>query len=368
MTYRSGRRPLRRGFTLIELLVVIAIIGVLIGLLLPAVQAAREAARRAQCTNNLKQIALALANYESANGSYPPGFCLQATAGNHSDAAGHLVRILPFMELSTIYNACNFNIQMYSDENATITGTAVNTLWCPSDGPIVNFKYTYPAGAVMNGPMPMTYSSYAGCNGYWPTFSSVPAKSAQVNGIFTYLGFPPGNPITISGNSLAGRPSLQPVRISEVTDGLSSTICYGEHAHGLYSKQPDAMGNTDFNDWNWWVSGNMGDTIFTTFFPLNPHKKVGTFYDTGGNAIQGDSLVVSASSFHPGGANFAFLDGSVHFIKESVDTWTINPATGLPPNVTYASPIYTILPGTRVPVYQALSSRNGGEIINASDF
>src|SRR5437879_2155694 len=91
-----GRR--RRGFTLIELLVVITIIAVLVGLLLPAVQSAREAALRMGCTNNLKQIALAMANYESANGSLPPGGCWQAYAGDYSDAAGHLVRIAPFLE------------------------------------------------------------------------------------------------------------------------------------------------------------------------------------------------------------------------------------------------------------------------------
>src|SRR5689334_23037594 len=102
-----------RGFTLIELLVVIAIIAVLIALLLPAVQSAREAAHRAECMNNLKQLALALANYELANSSYPPGACLQAYAGDHEDGAGHLVRIASYLEQSPISNATNLNLPMY---------------------------------------------------------------------------------------------------------------------------------------------------------------------------------------------------------------------------------------------------------------
>src|SRR5258708_19058877 len=104
-----ARRAREAGFTLIELLVVIAIISVLIGLLLPAVQSAREAARRIQCTNNLKQIILAAFNYESANGSLPPGYCWQAYAGNYTDAAAHLVRIAPYLEQSGIFNAMNFS-------------------------------------------------------------------------------------------------------------------------------------------------------------------------------------------------------------------------------------------------------------------
>src|SRR6516165_6342501 len=121
---RGGAR--QRGFTLIELLVVIMIIGILIGLLLPAVQAAREAARRIQCTNNLKQVALALHNYESTNGSLPPGFCWQAYAGDYTDGPGHLVRIAPYLEQAPIANAMNFSLPMYCDQNTTVAGTALN--------------------------------------------------------------------------------------------------------------------------------------------------------------------------------------------------------------------------------------------------
>src|SRR5262249_16067311 len=115
-----SRAMRRRGFTLIELLVVIAIIAVLIALLLPAVQAAREAPRRSQCTNNLKQIGLALHNYHSTNGAFPPGALIRyllgnpsSTSYNNGDCSAH-VRLLPFMEQSALYNAANMNFGFFN--------------------------------------------------------------------------------------------------------------------------------------------------------------------------------------------------------------------------------------------------------------
>src|SRR5262249_45087296 len=130
----------RRGFTLIELLVVIAIIAVLIALLLPAVQAAREAARRMQCVNNLKQIGLAIANYESSNGCLPPTD--HATTYNAGSANANdfrmKVRILPFMEQAPLYNAFNQSFEYNLVWNGTCSSTMVTTYLCPSDGTIVN--------------------------------------------------------------------------------------------------------------------------------------------------------------------------------------------------------------------------------------
>jgi prepilin-type N-terminal cleavage/methylation domain-containing protein/prepilin-type processing-associated H-X9-DG protein len=369
---RPDRKP---GFTLIELLVVISIIAVLVGLLLPAVQSAREAARRLQCTNNLKQIILALLNYESANGSFPPGACWQAYAGNYSDAPGHLVRIAAYLEQTPIANAMNFSIPMYYSANTTVCGTGLNVLWCPSDGSIVNRSYTYSAPATFDGgPLPMTYSSYAGNLGTWPDYGYVSSTSGgnqaalpEVNGILFQIGYPPGNPVTIYGTSFPGRPSISPVRMAGVTDGTSNTIAYGEHAHGLFSQTPDSNGITDSNDWNWWVSGNFGDTIFTTYFPMNPQRKLATGYYEGGDFIQGDVMVTAASSFHPGGANFAFCDGSVGFRKDTINSWTIDPKTGWPQGVMYEAGKYIAGPGA-IRVYQALSTRNGGEVISADDY
>jgi prepilin-type N-terminal cleavage/methylation domain-containing protein/prepilin-type processing-associated H-X9-DG protein len=350
----------RRGFTLIELLVVIAIISVLIALLLPAVQAAREAARRAQCANNLKQITLALHNYVSANDSLMPGYCEQLWADDtygydYWDAAGPLVRLTPYLDQTPIANAVNFSIPPYVMPNTTICATGLNVLWCPSDGSIVNLSYTYPAPYTFDGgPLPMTYSSYAGNMGMW-TYLGGSQRRALMNGLFQYIG-PPTN-------------GVAPVKLASVTDGTSNTIAFGEHAHGLFSRTPDSQGITDFYDWNWWVSGNYGDTLFTSFFPMNPQKRLQTGYS---NYNQGDDVVLAASSFHRGGCNFAFLDGSVRFLKESIDSWPLSPGSqgALIPNGWTQDPQGTFVAGprARVGVYQALSSRNGGEAISADSY
>ncbi len=152
-------RSSRRGFTLIELLVVIAIIAVLIALLLPAVQAAREAARRAQCVNNLKQLWLAVANYESTNGTYPS----ECIKGNPANACFSLLyswqtAILPYLEQPAAFNAINFNGQAgyNSVRNFTGFGVKINSLVCPSDTPQSNT----PAGEILNPQV-----SYAGVGG-----------------------------------------------------------------------------------------------------------------------------------------------------------------------------------------------------------
>ena len=130
------------GFTLIELLVVISIIGVLVGLLLPAVQSAREAARRIQCTNNLKQIVLATHSYADIWSTVPRGGFLQQisagsglydSAGNHYLSGGVFLGLLPYMEQRPLYNAMNFQLNIWTAINATVSATGINTLWCPSD-------------------------------------------------------------------------------------------------------------------------------------------------------------------------------------------------------------------------------------------
>jgi len=143
MHRRSGSRWIGRGFTLIELLVVIAIIAVLIALLLPAVQAAREAARRAQCVNNLKQLALATHNYIDGNQTFPMGYGLQWYPGGNKfiQHFGPFVAIAAYIEQGNAYNSLNQSVAIYIGENATINGIGLSVLWCPSDGNIVNLRY-----------------------------------------------------------------------------------------------------------------------------------------------------------------------------------------------------------------------------------
>jgi prepilin-type N-terminal cleavage/methylation domain-containing protein/prepilin-type processing-associated H-X9-DG protein len=379
--FRSLNRLTRpHGFTLIELLVVIAIISVLIALLLPAVQSAREAARRAQCANNLKQLALALMNYENGNGSFPMGFHYQLSPYDMSylDASGPMLQLAPFYEQSQIFNAYNSSLEMYCDAQFTVTGTGISTLWCPSDGSISGYRYVFQVGFMIpygNGAMPMTYSSYATNFGDWATgipyvSTDLRGRLSQANGITAAIGYPAAFPSPTGPPDSHAGVSISPVRISSITDGLSNTIALGERAHGLFSLTDNGGGdNSSFNDWNWWVSGNYGDTQFTEFYPINPQKKLSLEIGLG---IQSPDFIIGASSFHPSGANFAFCDGSVRFLKETIDCWQLvfNGTNELPVGVTYdpSVRIYVVTPGAKIGVYQALGSRNGGEVISADAY
>jgi prepilin-type processing-associated H-X9-DG protein len=153
------------------------------------------------------------------------------------------------------------------------------------------------------------------------------------------------------------------VTLASITDGTSNTLAFSERAHTLLDP-PSAV------SWNWWTSGNYGDTLFCTMYPMNPFRRLNglpadQFADSTGDDRHAPFLV-SASSLHPGGANFAFADGSVRFIKESIDSWTQDPATGIAAGLTFNPTGPYIEAGiVRRGVYQALSTRNGGEALSA---
>ena len=339
---RPRIRP--NGFTLIELLVVVSIIGLLVGLILPAVQAAREAARRLQCTNNLKQIALATHSYADSWSTLPRGGFLQQisagsglydSAGNPYLSGGVFLTLLPYMEQRPLFDAMNFHVNIFTAINATISATGIATLWCPSDYGTSDPQTLSDGDFYDPGSFTMNYTSYAGNFGTWH-MGWTPQYDNKLNGLFNADGA---------------------VRLIAVTDGLSNTMAFGEHARALLS--PD-----DRIEEHWWPSGYLADTLYVTLYPMNPQKSTRPTRRTSSTPT-----FSAASSQHPGGCNFAFLDGSVRFLKETIDCWKIDPATALPAGISFDSTgLVHVAPGMHFPVYQALSTRNCGEVISADAF
>jgi len=348
-------KNLRRGFTLIELLVVIAIIGVLIALLLPAVQQAREAARRIQCTNNLKQWALAAANYESSVGCYPMGMGIQVTARDPTSIwtnAGSFVSLTLYIEQQQLFNAINWSVNIYDYENTTINASGFSAMWCPSDNGVALSRMNNYVLTSGNPAYPMRYTSYAGCSGTWFLSQFNTCALQRQNGVLY---------------------ALSSTRLAECTDGTSNTMLFGEHAHSIMNQQSQT-------DWHWWTSGNYGDTLFSTYFPLNPQKRSKDL----GNLSGSTAYIEAGSSVHPGGVNFAMMDGSVKFLKDTIQSWTNDQSTGLPTGVTTTtctgtlpippftgprtSSVYNVGPLARLGVLQALSTRAGGEVVSSDAY
>jgi prepilin-type N-terminal cleavage/methylation domain-containing protein/prepilin-type processing-associated H-X9-DG protein len=361
---RPARKP--PGFTLIELLVVIAIIAVLIALLLPAVQAAREAARRAQCTNNLKQIALATHNYHDVNGAFPMGSPMNCDPlfGLWYESQSVFVSMLPQFEQQPLFNAVNFSRSIWTSPNSTIWSTGLSTLWCPSD-PGISRAFTYSNFSPDIPSLDVRFSSYSCCFGTW--------RAEPVDYAYQACGGPPiaANPtfqaIQSNGNGIFNYNISY--NMSANTDGTSNTLLFGEKANGKFSSVTSGVSSSrvvaDMNDYCWWASADKADTMFTTLYPMNPFNKI-TLANSGEYS---DSWVEPASSFHPGGANFAFADGSVRFLKDTIQTWTSNPAGGNPPGVTDTNGVFSLNAAVnQFGVHQKLSTRNGGEVVSSDAY
>jgi prepilin-type N-terminal cleavage/methylation domain-containing protein/prepilin-type processing-associated H-X9-DG protein len=339
----------RRGFTLIELLVVIAIIAVLIALLLPAVQAAREAARRSQCTNNLKQIGLAMSNYVSANVAVPPNCEDQNWVSNtpYANYSIH-VRLLPYMEQSTMYNAWNMVLparwssgnftQQAGNFQKSVLVTQVASLLCPSD-PWPGSSSTYNMSGQNRLVGACNYPPNLGLN---RRINSAPPGSMagnwKQNGPLYVLSDWDGANIgrTISVNSFIDGTSMTAI-FSEWVKGPSTV----PGANGLGMIYSSGLGVASFpTDWqvaqalatvnpttanqNWGWKGEwwaFGGTM--AYSHTNLPNRFAFAYTDGNDMVNGDggrsmSTLVNASSLHPGGVNVLFMDGSVHFIKSSI--------------------------------------------------
>jgi prepilin-type N-terminal cleavage/methylation domain-containing protein/prepilin-type processing-associated H-X9-DG protein len=312
----------RCGFTLIELLVVIAIIAVLIALLLPAVQAAREAARRIQCTNNLKQLGLALHGYHDANGAIPPN-----SGASPAPDFSMKARLLPWLEQAALFNSLNNSFGATSAQNTTAHNTNINAFLCPSDG---------------NRPDPVASST-----NYPNNVGVVRNASGALDGPAYKLNQPSDGP-TIS--------------FTNITDGLSMTVIFSEFIKGrnnlnelgpqnVYdSGVPETLGANPLTyaqacmkatnvvyaqkgiDWILDDCGKGGCYSHI----MTPNTKA-CWYGSGANT---DHTIVGASAYHSGGVNVTMMDGSVRFVKSSV----------------------------AATIWWGLATRAGGEIISADSF
>ena len=331
-------RSARHGFTLIELLVVIAIIAVLITLLLPAVQAAREAARRSQCTNNLKQIGLAMHNYLSTWGETLPNAGSRLGTSYPNDHSP-LARLLPYAEMGNLQNLIDFNLQMghpaVADlpvEVRTVASTVVSMFLCPSDPAQPTTSITYVSTAV----------KYAGTN------YAMNQSDGTNNGTTAAQTHPmnPGNGLCWVG---AG------TTLSQITDGTSNTLAFTESTRGdgtqkantapiqnvllyramggsdVYSVADTGTGQTtwDSRRLNSWLRGTIPEgPVMNGYLTPNSPKP---------DSISGSTKLTAARSYHSGGVNALLCDGSVRFLKNSVS----------------------------LPVYRGLWTRGGGEILSS---
>jgi prepilin-type processing-associated H-X9-DG protein len=310
----------------------------------------------------MKQLALAAMNYESSVNTFPMGDHVGRNWQNGGvirQDFGHFVGLTQFYEQGNIFNSLNTSVMIYMYPNSTVSGFGMSILWCPSDGIIAGLRYP---GAQGDGwdcsPIPMTYSSYAGNLGPLIYGWNDPCLG-NMQGTFAHTGD------TVGGAVVAGQTAsavFKPVTNASITDGTSNTFIYGEHSHSKAS-----VANGDIYGINWWTSGDYGDTTFSSIFP--PNYFLSEDQALAANAQpqivpRQSNFADSVTSSHPGGANFAFCDGSVRFIKNSINSWNTRAIT----TGSGSCGFNYNLNGQTYGVYQALSTRNGGEVISSDSY
>jgi prepilin-type N-terminal cleavage/methylation domain-containing protein/prepilin-type processing-associated H-X9-DG protein len=351
----------RGGFTLIELLVVIAIIAVLIALLLPAVQAAREAARRSQCTNNLKQIGLGMHNYHTATNSFPQGASKNAKDWpGDSDLVwsswGANALLLPYLEQQALYSAANFSwgINPYGDPcyrvNSTVSSTVVSGFICPSDANALRPNLNNYFASVGTTTDFMTVNCWGGIN---PS-----CKPTGATGVFAYFlsygvnDIPDGTANTIAYSEvLTGKANVGNRFRGNSTRGISDpgAVMYDASTNPkivLQGLQNCADGfknnmNISSDKGQLWAFGARAYSLFQTIqVPNDSQYPFGSCQFGCDGCGLDQSWSVGAASFHSGGVNVLFADGSVRFVKDSVSRMT----------------------------WWALGTRDGGEVVSADSY
>jgi prepilin-type processing-associated H-X9-DG protein len=309
----------------------------LVALLMPAVQAARRAARRTQCVNNLHQLGLAVHNYHDVYGVTPLGTDMkppQPGLPYEWISANQHVRLLPYLEQAAVFNAVNFDHNMYSAPNTTVYSYGIEVFLCPSDA--VAQYHSFPAGFIppdgYDGPAKVAFTNYMASQGtrdfefgsFIPSLTPWPFGRSVYDGIFW---------------------ELSDIRFQDVPDGMSHTFLFGERARKLMAESEQVW-------WQWWFDGWTVSTRFVTFHPINAAKNL----EYVGSIPSLYRMVGGVSSLHPGGANFCFADGSVRFLSDTIESWDLDDA-----DVTQLINTNTVNRQPRV--FQWLSTRSGGETL-----
>jgi prepilin-type N-terminal cleavage/methylation domain-containing protein/prepilin-type processing-associated H-X9-DG protein len=328
-------RRVRSGFTLIELLVVIAIIAVLIALLLPAVQSAREAARRTQCVNNLKQIGLALHNYNDSVGCFPMSMGMDSPGFGYPEPVSYsgLSMLLPFMEQSNVFNTINYSIIRLDPGNNTAMATSVNAFLCPSD----------------------------------PQQQSVPVGQAGENyhpnsgNTIDYV-YGPSDPTGLNTSLPPFNGPFYPVsstKIAAITDGTSNTAAFsemglGDESNAIATEKTDQFWTQTYPTTTTQAISDC-QSFLVTNLAFQGLSTDGVPWIEGSTSAMYNHVNVpnmrscifppgrimnTANSYHPGGVNVGLCDGSVRFVKQTIGLQT----------------------------WRALGSENGGEVISSDSY